>query len=49
MGDRADTGRMHPIIPIEHFMRGALQGTNGTDPVRKPRARKRRFTLRGTS
>jgi hypothetical protein len=34
---------------IEDIMRGALQGALATDPVRKPRPRRRRFTLRGTS
>ena len=41
---------MLPITQIaEHVMSGTLQGAQATDPVRKPRVRKRRFTLRGTS
>ena len=41
---------MLPITQIaDHLMASRLQGANGTDPVRKPRVRKRRFTLRGTS
>jgi len=41
------------MLPIAHLaenlMAERLQGVNGTDPVRKPRVRRRRFTLRGTS
>jgi hypothetical protein len=41
---------MNPIATLtETLMADRLQGANGTDPVRKPRARKRRFTRRGTS
>jgi len=32
----------------ENLMADRLQGANGTDPVRKPRVRVRRFRRRGT-
>jgi hypothetical protein len=41
---------MLPITQLaDYLMSDTLQGANGTDPVRKPRVRKRRFTRRGTS
>lgn len=42
---------MLPIAQInaERLMRRALQGANGTDPVARPKARRRYFKPRGTS
>jgi hypothetical protein len=41
---------MFPITQLaDYLMNDRLQGANGTDPVRKPRVRKRKFMRRGTS